>query len=308
MYFPATKVKVLASSDTKRGATLRKGSLGYVAKYGGLYTNVQTTSSKMAHYTMCPGYMLVTRFGNENKRRRELKPVVYVMPINKGLVKGKIIKNIPALLENAKLYTGHLTNVWKNQGVPVKHLPFVIAMPTSEEAVISSSDNELKAWVYSMFSSELLTSALIEGDNGSGAALTDLLLGYLPSKQELPWHKLFLYPKELYSFLDTVENKTAFVTFLQGQRTAYIRNYLNTGYCINGSPLEAGRAVYNNFCVDPNTDDIPGLYNLKRSRVTQKKLTLAWLDLCYKLNAHKGGLSYVPSIKQNINEWLDQII
>lgn len=219
MYFPATKVKVLASSDTKRGATLRKGSLGYVANYGGLYIKSQPTSSplRMAHYAMCPGYMMVTRFGNEQKQRRELKPVVYVIPINKGLVNNKVIKTIPALLSDAKLYTGHLTNVWKNQDIPVKKIPFIIAKPIMECSKITSDDNELKAWVYSIFSSKILTSALSEEDTGNGAALADVLLKHLPSKQELPWYKLFLYPKELYKFLDTVKDKTTFVTFCKGK-------------------------------------------------------------------------------------------
>ena len=308
MYFPATKVKVLASSDTKRGATLRKGSLGYVANYGGLYIKTKPTVSTIAHYAMCPGYMLVTRFGNEQKQRRELKPVVYVIPLNKGLVNNKVIKTIRALLEDAKLYTGHLTNVWKNQGIPVKKVPFIVAMPITACSDITSSDDELKAWAYSMFSSKLLTSALNEEDTGNGAALADKLLNYLPPKQELPWYKLFLYPKELYKLLDTMENKTKFITFLQGQRVAYIRDYLNTAYCINGNRAEISRAFYNSAGVDQQTDDIPGLYNLKRSKITQKKLTLAWLDLCYNLNTHKGGLNYVPDIKQHISEWLDQIV
>lgn len=83
---------------------------------------------------------------------------------------------------------------------------------------------------------------------------------------------------------------------------------MNTAYCINGNKTEISRAFYNSAGVDQQTDDIPGLYNLKRSKVTQKKLTLAWLDLCYSINAHKGGLDYVPDIKQHISEWLDQII
>ena len=312
MYFPATKVEVLASSVTKRGAALRRGSLGYVANFGGTYSpTAPNPSIEQIPYILTPGYIVVTRFGNEVKRRVELKPVIYVVPTQPHGTRYSKLKSINNLLEDAKRFTGQLSDSWKDVGMSIKQLPFIVVVPTTKEASLTESCVDFNAWVTSIFASKLLRPALAKGKigRGSGAALIRLLSDYLPPQQDFEWYKYFMHQKEVEAFLTTLpkEKKLQFITFLQGQRSTYIREYIGMTYGVYGSENDIQRAIRSNAGIDLTTPNIPGLYNLNRWWLVQKQLELAWLDICYNLDIQKGEIKRVSEVRKNMSVWIDRI-
>lgn len=311
MYFPATKVKVLASTTNKSGAALRKGSLGYISTVGGIYTPIAPNGLMLPHYAMAPGQLMVTRFGNEVKRRAELKPVVCVIPITSHQANGSKFKNIDALLEDAKQFTLQFAELWKESGIPNKQLPFIVAVPTTEEINVTASSDELLSWVYSLFLSPLLKSAL---DNeaincGYGAVLAEKLAKYLPNANDVSWYKFFMYKNEVATLLKSLNKDKIndFVVFLQGQRSAYIRDYLTKMYNINGTANEIFAAIQTKDGINSSMPNVLNTYNLKDYHRSYKKIELSWLHACNKLNSHKGGLAHIPDIYTHICAWLKKI-
>lgn len=311
MYFPATKIKVLASTVNKAGAALRKGSLGYVGTVGDVYTPHKPANSLSITYAMLPGRLVVTRFGNEAKRRAEVKPVIYVIPINGGVLNGKQFKNINTLLEDAKRFTGQFASLWDKSSESAKRLPFIVATPTTEEAVVTASREELCAWVYSLFSTSLLRNALAKNDigHGHGAVLAKALSKYLPKSKDTPWYKFFMYKQEIAKLLDSLseEQLNNFVIFLQGQRSIYIRDYLKETYAVGETSKTMQLRMQIATGINPERVDIPGLHNLKYNRIAYKQIGLAWLHACYQLNSHKGGIAYTPGVYPMICDWLKRI-
>lgn len=312
MYFPATKIKILASSVVKKGAALRKGSLGYVTNLGGVYSSIDPSINiEKIPYLLIPGHIITTRFGNEIKRRSEIKPVVYVVPTQSQSINHSKLKSIDSLLEDASYFASHLKSSWKNTNLTVNKLPFIIALPTTEETSLVSNNTDFNAWVTSIFTSKLLTTALDKGSigKGAGAALVKLLSDFLPSQQEFEWYKYFAYQKEIDAFLKTLPQakKLQFITFLQGQRSIYIRNYLSNVYTLYGSRDVYRYALRNANGIDFSTPNLVGLYNLKHWYSVQKRLTLAWLDICYNLNIKEDKLSEISDIRKNINMWITKI-
>lgn len=305
MYFPATKVKVITSSVTKGKAALKKGSLGYAINLGGIYADKKAFTTTTIPYTMCPGHMLVTRFGNEKTRRLEIKPVVYVIPIQKDKVQK--FKTAKAIVDDAKRFTGQLLTLWKEAGRPVKSLPFIIAIPAIKELDVTISNNELKAWTYSFFASDLLKPILNSQDAGYGALLKKNLKQYLPSNQYTDLTTFFRHPKEVYKLVDSLEDKQNFILFLQSLRNAYINNYLINGYNINGTSVEISNSLKFSKNIDKNTTDILGLWNIKNNNIIQNCIVFSWLTLCYNINAYKGGPAYIPKVQKHISDWLNII-
>lgn len=153
MFLPATKIRVIESTAGCGKTRLKKGSLLYVIKSGGLYTPTSSVfRGKFGKLVIVmPATVVVTRYGNELRRRIETKPVNFVFPFASGGPQDRT-KCIKAILTDLKEYDHAMVNAWamNKSGEPSGKVEYVVGYPTFEENNLCSSVDEISAWLYSI--------------------------------------------------------------------------------------------------------------------------------------------------------------
>lgn len=201
MFLPGTKIEVIASSETGKGAKLRKGSLGYISGQGSLYK-----LPNLGLITM-PARLVVTRFGKETKRRIEHKWVQVILPITPTTKHP--LKQINSMLQKSQDSIQNIRRFFEEEGVSVKKVPSIIALPTTNESDYSDNINELKAWTSSLLFSGMLHRCLFAQPNTTDSKQTDKLKEVLPEiARDL--YNVAYHPKALYTILDKFEKDNDF--------------------------------------------------------------------------------------------------
>jgi len=151
MFLPAAKIRVLASTAKKGKTKLKENSLLYVVRSGGLSVPVSDAIHEKfnGQIAAMPAKVLITRYGNETKRRTEVKPTIFVFPmVDCGEQdKGKCLRNI---LSSLKDYERHLENLWSynKHGSSATNLDYIVGYPTLEETAPPDTIDELSGWLY----------------------------------------------------------------------------------------------------------------------------------------------------------------
>lgn len=159
MFLPATKIRVIESTAGHGKTKLKKGSLLYIVKSGGLYspTDYDLRSKFNGSIMVMPALVVATRYGNELNRRAEVKPISFVFPFvdNGKQDKGRCIKNI---LTELKEYNKakKLLNIWScnKHGKCVENIDHVVGYPTLEETD-PNTPKELAAWLFALINNVL---------------------------------------------------------------------------------------------------------------------------------------------------------
>lgn len=158
MFLPAAKIRVLESSAGTGKTKIKKNSLLYVVRGGGLSTPVDAEIKRKYNGKIIamPAKVVVTRYGKETKRRAETKNVSFVFPFIECSEqnKGKCLKTI---LSELKSYEHHLENLWSynKNGHFAKNLDYIVGYPTLEETDVLNTVDELSAWLYSIINNLL---------------------------------------------------------------------------------------------------------------------------------------------------------
>ncbi len=223
MYLPVSRVKVIESSSSKRKSSIKRGTVGYVANLGGMYTRHVFNRGK--EFVFTPGYLIVVK---PDSKGIEQKPVIYAAPLERVIGFAIYLLRPELVVKKASKFKGILMETWRRENVKIHNPPVIVAVPSKETVNLIDNDQELKAWIISFFKSGLLIDVLSYEENGESKALSEKLMEFLPPKDEIPWHKLFIHIKELIKVIDTLtrEEKLRFINFLQGQRSINIRNFL----------------------------------------------------------------------------------
>ncbi len=174
MFFTAQKIVVLASSTSKTGAKVRKGSLGYVSSLG---TPVRYLSIPAI---LTPAKVVFTRFGNEKRERNETKIIFLLHP-------SSVIKNLTNIqrsmnkkVKSALDMTDKLKLILKNENLRISRPDIVVAAPSKVKISLVKNKIEFQAWVSSVIQSGLFHPIFALGKKNDEAKLKNILLKNLP--------------------------------------------------------------------------------------------------------------------------------
>lgn len=158
MFLPGAKIRVLASTADGRKTRIKKDSLLYVVRGAGLSTPATNEFRNKfdGSVLVMPAKVVITRYGNETRRRAEVKPTMFVFPIidSDGKDKAALLQKV---LSELKGYGNQPVNMWSvnKHGISDKKLDYVVGYPTLEEANGMNTVNELSAWLYSIINNML---------------------------------------------------------------------------------------------------------------------------------------------------------
>lgn len=314
MFLPATKIQVLASTAKKGKTKLKKNSLLYVVRSGGLSVPVNDTicGKFNGQIAVMPAKVLVTRYGNETKRRTEIKPTIFVFPmVNCGEQdKGKCLRNILSALKN---YERHLENLWSynKHGYSATNLDYIVGYPTLEETSSLDTVDELSSWLYTIVNNLLHYSAdTLAEIEGRSRVLNDINAVFPGLRFKLRrdnvgmWHCQHL--KDIRDIVSDASNE-------QGKVASIIK------WALSQKALMARRLFYHNAKVYENSNEIfkdlttkrvipkpvmlhsIGWENLFRMGATSyRKLKYTWMAATNNLPVNYKGDEY-----NNMMPWVD---
>jgi len=159
MIFTGQKIIVLISSNTKTGAKIRKGSLGYVSSFGTAKFNFKLNA------VLIPAKIVFTRFGYEKKRRIESKIVYLLYPIGPCKSIKHVRKYLTSKVKIAQSMTSQLKQDLDKEGVKLNKLNILVVNKTNIETDILSSKNEFGAWFSSILQSGIFHKLYRINDN-----------------------------------------------------------------------------------------------------------------------------------------------
>ena len=170
MLFTGQKIIVLVSSNSKTGAKIRRGSLGYISSFGTSRVNYKS------NFILIPAKIIFTRFGYEKKHRIESKIVYLLYPIESSINIKYIRKYLITKIKVAKSMTPLLKQDLLNEGVKLNKLDIIVVNKTNEKVNILTDKNEFSAWFSSVIQSGIFHKLYkIEGNNEFKKVKLDLL-------------------------------------------------------------------------------------------------------------------------------------
>lgn len=229
MFLPGTKIEVIASSATGKGAKLRRGSLGYISSQGSV-----RAIHNLGLFVM-PARLVITRFGNENKRRIEHKWVQFILP--QTSVTKHPMRSLNTSIKKSQDANLITKSFFEDEGVQIKKAVSLVALPTTNESDYSEDINELKAWASSLLFSGFLHETLFGMPHTADTIQRTKLQEVLPEMVEKS-HELVTHPKALYSLLDNFKEKGDFpalvntIVWFRTQQMLITRKIFNEVYHI----------------------------------------------------------------------------
>jgi len=271
------KITVLASSKTKSGANIRRGSIGFVSGIGKTYT-----FSKQGMF-VTPAKIVFTRFGYEKKERNETKFVTLLHPITSPSYIKYHQKFLNTLTIRSVDMTDRLKKHFANEGVLTKPSATVVIKHINHGTNLLTNLNNLKAWSSSILQSGLLHPVVMSTKiSNLNVAKNELIKDY--PEFELKLKDCILFKKQSNTFIDTIANNDALklllIAKLQGFLTLKARedilNYLNIETLHWAAEAKIFRALW--YLLDNNIT-IP--VNAKESiRVNSRlKIISEWLQI-----------------------------
>jgi len=220
------KVIVLASSTTKSGAKIRKGSVGFVAGVGKTY---QYHRQQMY---ITPAKMVFTRYGYETTERNETKFVTLIHPTNPPMPGLHVQKFLNKLTIRSIDMTDRLKPHFVREGVTVNPAASIVVNSLCKDNILLNNLNDLKAWASSILQSGILHSIVTTNTTSElNVAKTALTAGYPEFEARLK--QCIFYRKQSNEFIDSIadnqELKALLIKKLRGfltlQAREDIRNY-----------------------------------------------------------------------------------
>lgn len=276
------RVIVLTSSTSKKGANIRRGSIGYI-------NSISATYCKLSKgFISTPAVVTFVRFGYEKKRRIESKAVMLIHPY----VSTHKIKNVAKALKSIILISNSLSKtnniMFENQqfGIKnVKKIPSVVVRNTMSNINLEKNDLEFKAWLYSIMTSNLMNKFNVVNADDPLTKLKNETFTKIPGLLEC-LNKCRKYKMEAIKFADEMmsdkEHRRELILSLK--RILCLENMMETDRHIK---IISGE----NHFISGNTI-IKSLIFLYSNRLMNKELYSKF-----------GIITNNISIKRNIKEW-----
>jgi len=191
------KITVLASSKTKPGSTVRRGSTGFVAGIG-----TPHDFSRHGMYII-PAKIVFNRFGFENKSRNEAKFVTIVQPCSPPSKIVHLQRTLNNLTKKSIDMSDKIITHFKKEGVKQKPTASIVLMRTDNQIDLTKNLNSLKAWTSSILQSgELHPMIMADKQSNLNKAREEMTNGYPAFAQRLK--DCVLYKKQSDEFIDSI--------------------------------------------------------------------------------------------------------
>lgn len=154
MFNVGEKIKIIYSNDKRKGAKVRKGSIGYIST---LSHPISITDKH--NYIMVQASIIFNQFGINDKKRIERQEVILINPLR--VQKYTTIKTQKKFLMNLiKLTRDSKSDIQLKllrSGIFIrKNYPCVIALSSFNNLTISNDKSEFICWMYSILQSNLI--------------------------------------------------------------------------------------------------------------------------------------------------------
>jgi hypothetical protein len=171
------RVIVIASSNKKSGANIRRGSTGFIVG-----NNLFGSIDKLKCLYLITE-VVFTRFGMEQKERCEKKPVIILFPCYPVGQITKYRKHLNRLTKNAVDYMDVFRSKFTEGLRRRKNIDIIIV--SSAPVDISENLNEMKGWFYSAVASNIFQRAVFSYKKDEHSAYLNRCLNEIPDKAQL---------------------------------------------------------------------------------------------------------------------------
>jgi hypothetical protein len=303
-------------STAKKGKTkLKENSLLYVVRSGGLSVPVSDVICEKfnGQIAVMPAKVLITRYGNETKRRAEVKPTIFVFPmVDCGEQdKGKCLRNI---LSSLKDYKRHIENLWSynKHGCSATNLDYIVGYPTLEETAPPDTIDELSGWLYVIVNNLLhyYHNILISTVESKFRILNDVDNALPGLKFKIRRDDVGVYHcqhlQDIRDIVSDASNKkgkiASIIKWALSQKALMTRRLFYHNAKVYGSAYEISRDLHTAMVVPkPIMLNSVGWENLfLRGSLSYRKLKYTWMTSTNNLPINYKGDTY-----NNLMPWVD---
>lgn len=154
MFNVGEKIKIIYSNDKRKGAKVRRGSIGYISTL-----SHPINISDKHNYIMVLASVIFNQFGINDKKRIERKKVILINPLRIQKyttinTQKKFLINLMKLTRDSK---SDIQLKLLNSGIIYKkNYPCVIALSSFNNLTISDEESEFMCWMYSILQSNVI--------------------------------------------------------------------------------------------------------------------------------------------------------
>lgn len=193
------KIIVLASSTTKSGSKIRKGSVGFIAGVG------KTHDFSRQQMYITPAKIVFTRYGYENTQRNETKFVTLVHPANKPSEIKHVQRFLNRLTVSSIDMTDRIKKHFTKEGVNGKPAVSIVVDRMCKDNNLLDNLNDLKAWTSSILQSGVLHPIVMASKDSNLNVAKNLLINGYP-EFEANLRQCVLHRKQSNEFIDSIAN------------------------------------------------------------------------------------------------------